>query len=115
MNVYNQAHELAAAIKESEEFKRYDMSKKAVEANPQLKEPIDDFMKKQIEFQTAAMMGQQPGPEALQSLQQLSAVLMQDPTAAQYLQNQMTFSMMMADVYTIVAEAAGLEGLPGME
>ncbi|MBQ4596761.1 MAG: YlbF family regulator, partial [Firmicutes bacterium] len=34
MNVYDQAHSLAAAIKASEEFKQYDQSKKTVEANP---------------------------------------------------------------------------------
>ena len=33
MNVYDQAHSLAAAIKASEEFKQYDQSKKTVEAS----------------------------------------------------------------------------------
>lgn len=114
MNVYDQAHGLAAAIKESEEFKQFDMTKKAVEANPQLKEAIDDFMKKQFEFQAAAMMGQETSPEQMMQLQQLSSVLMQDPTAAQYMQNQMRFSIMMADVYKIIAEVADLGMMPGM-
>lgn len=115
MNVYDQAHGLATAIKECQEFKQYDASKKEVEANPQLKEAIDDFTKKQFEFQAAAMMGGQSDPEQLQNLQQLSMVLMQDPIAARYMQNQMTFSMMMADVYKIISEATGINGIPGME
>jgi cell fate (sporulation/competence/biofilm development) regulator YlbF (YheA/YmcA/DUF963 family) len=49
------------------------------------------------------------GPEVMQQLQQLSAVLMQDPTAAQYLQCQMRFSMMMADVYKIIGEVADFD------
>ena len=108
MNVYDQAHSLAAAVKASEEFKQYDAVKKQVDANPELKEAISDFMKRQMELQMAQMTGQQMGPEVMQQLQQLSAVLMQDPTAAQYLQCQMRFSMMMADVYKIIADVADL-------
>jgi len=46
-------------------------------------------------------------------LQQLSAILMQDPTAAEFLQNQMRFSMMMSDVYKIIGEVAdmGIENI----
>lgn len=108
MNVYDQAHQLASAIKESEEFKRYDASKKEVEANAELDAALKDLMKQQFEMQAAQMMGQQPDQEAMQKLQQLSAVLMQDPSAAQYLQCQMRFSMMMADVYKIIGEVADM-------
>lgn len=115
MNVYDQAHTLADAIKESEEFKQYDESKKKVEANPSLDEAIKDFMKKQFAFQTAQMMGQQADADALQQLQQLSALLMQDPVAAQYIQCQMRFSIMMADVYKIISEVAdfGMDPMGG--
>ena len=108
MNVYDQAHQLAQAVKESEEFKQYEQYKKKVEANPQLNESINDLMKKQMELQAAQLMGQEVTQEAFQQLQQLSAVLMQDPTAAQYMQCYMRFSMMMADVYKIIGEAADL-------
>ena len=53
-------------------------------------------------------MGQPMDPEALGKLQQLSGILMQDPAAAQYLLCQMRFSMMMADVYKILAEVSDL-------
>ena len=45
---------------------------------------------------------------ALSLIHILSAILMQDPSAAQYLQCQMRFSMMMADVYKIISEVADL-------
>lgn len=109
MNVYDQAHSLAAAIKESEEFKQYDETREKVDANPQLKDAIRDFMKRQMEMQMAQMTGQKVGEEAMQQIQQLSAVLMQDPAAAQYLQCQMRFSMMMADVYKIIGEVADFD------
>jgi len=109
MNVYDQAHSLATAIKASEEFKQYDLHKKIIEANPELDNAIKDFMAKQLEMQTAQMMGQAPNAESFQQIQQLSAILMQDPSAAQYLQAQMRFSMMMADVYKIIGEAADFD------
>ena len=91
-----------------EEFKQYDQYKKIVKENPQLNQSLKDLMKKQMEMQAAQMMGQEVTQEAFQQIQQLSAILMQDPTAAQYLQCQMRFSMMMADVYKIIGETADL-------
>ncbi|MFQ8603085.1 MAG: YlbF family regulator [Anaerovoracaceae bacterium] len=115
MNVYDQAHSLAAAIKESEEFKQYEEKKKMVEENPQLNEAIKDFMKQQFELQAAQMIGQEMDPETVAKLQQLSAILMQDPAAAQYMNCQMRFSMMMADVYKIIGEVSdfGIDQMGG--
>lgn len=115
MNVYDQAHSLATAIKESEEFKQYDNIKKQVEANPQLNEAIKDFMNQQFEMQAAQMIGQGMDQERMAKLQQLSAVLMQDPLAAQYIQCQMRFSLMMADVYKIIGEVSdfGIDKIGG--
>ena len=59
MNVYDQAHQLATAIKESEEFKHFDTSRKALEANPELDNAMKDFMKKQFEVQAQQMMGEE--------------------------------------------------------
>ena len=108
MNVYEQAHSLAAAIRESEEYKQYEQHKKIIESNPQLNDSIKDLMAKQVEMQAAQMMGNEIPPETFQQLQQLSAILMQDPTAAQYLQCQMRFSVMMAYVYKIIGETADM-------
>ena len=106
MNVYDQAHQLAKAIKESEDCKQFNEVKEQVEANPDLDAAIKDFMKKQFEFQASQMMGQELDQEEFLKLQQLSAVLMQDPLTGRYFQNQMVFSQMMSDVYKIIGDAA---------
>ena len=112
MNVYDQAHQLAKAVRESEEFKQFEATKQQIEAHPELDQAIKDFMGKQLELQTMQMMGQSVDESAFQQLQQLSVVLMQDPLAANYLQCQMRFTMMMSDVYKIVGEVSdfGLDG-----
>ena len=59
MNVYDQAHGLAKAIKASEEFKQYDQTKKLVAQNPELDKMLKDFQQKQFEIQAKQMMGEQ--------------------------------------------------------
>ena len=113
MNVYDQAHGLAQAIKSSEEFKQFDSFKKQIDQNAELAAMIKDFQTKQLEIQTNTMMGEQMGPEDMASVQQLYAIMAKDPLAAQYLQAEMRFSLMMKDVYEILGEAIGAGSLFG--
>ena len=43
MNVYDEAHNLQTAIKESEEFRRFDAARQKLEQNPELKSMMDYF------------------------------------------------------------------------
>lgn len=108
MNVYDQAHQLATAIKQSEEFKQFDDRKKKIAENPELESAMKDFMQKQFQMQTAQLTGQQMDQNLMMELQRLSAILMQDPTTAEYLQCQLRFSMMMTDVYKIIGEVSDI-------
>lgn len=105
MNVYDQAHGLAQAIKESEEFKQYDAAKKQLDGNEELARVLRDFQSKQLELQAKQMIGETPDAEAMANIQQLYAIMAQDPLAAQYLQAEMRFSIMMKDVYEILGQA----------
>ena len=108
MNVYDQAHNLARAIKESEEFKQYDYLKKVIDQNENLSKMVKDFQAKQFEFQAKQMMGEEMTPDMMQSVQELYQIIMTDPTAAQYMQAELRFSLMMNDVYKILGEVMGL-------
>lgn len=110
MNVYDQAHNLSRAIKESEEYKQYIEQKKIIDANPQLKEMIDDFQQKQVAVQAAQMTGQQVSPEDMANVQQILSIIMSDPVAANYIQCQMRFALMMQDVFGILNEAVNPDG-----
>lgn len=110
MNVYDQAHGLAKAIRESEEFKQYDQLKQVVDQNEELSKMIKDFQTKQFEMQTKQMMGDASSADMMQNVQELYQIIMRDPAAAQYMQAQMRFSLMMNDVYKILGEVMGLDG-----
>ena len=108
MNVYDQAHGLAQAIKESEEFKQYSRLKSSIDANEELSKMVKDFQAKQFEVQAKQMMGESVGPEVMNQVQELYQIMGRDPLAAQYMQAEMRFSLMMNDVYKILGEVIGL-------
>ncbi len=103
MNVYDEAHSLAKAIKASEEYLQFKEQEKVIEANPNLKAMVDDYQKQQMELQAAQMTGEVP-EEAMQKFQKSAAIIMADPTAANYLQCQMRYALMMQDVLQIIGE-----------
>ena len=113
MNVYDQAHGLAQAIKASEEFKQYDEIKKKIKENNELDKMIKDFQSKQIELQAKQMMGEELTPETMSAVQELYGILLKDPIAAQYIQTEMRFSLMMKDVYEIIGEVTGMGDMLG--
>ena len=108
MNVYDQAHGLAQAIRESEEFKQYDALKQRIDQNPEIADAVHDFEAKQMELQAKQMMGEAAADGMQQQIQDLYQIVMKDPTAAAYLQAQLRFSLMMGDVYKILGEAMGI-------
>ncbi|MEE3362507.1 MAG: YlbF family regulator [Anaerovoracaceae bacterium] len=110
MNVYDEAHNLQTAIKESEEFRRFDAARQKLEQNPELKSMMDDFMKKQMDVQAKQVLGEEVGQEATAAMQELMGILNQDPVAAEYLQCSMRLSIMMKDVYEIIGEVMGGSG-----
>lgn len=109
MNVYEEAHSLKKAIKESEEYKQYKAAADKIKENPELDKMMKDFMDKQIEMQTKQMLGEEASAEVMESIQKLSGIVMADPAAAEYLQCQMRFSLMVQDVYKILGEAITVE------
>ena len=108
MNVYEEAHALERAIKESEEYKQYKATKDKIDANEDLKKMMDDFHQKQLEVQTKAMMGEELTDEMQQSVQNLYQIVAADPLAAEYLQCEMRFQVMMQDVFNILGDTIKL-------
>lgn len=104
MNVHDEAHNLARAIRESDEYKQYADLKAKASQNEELTVMLNDFQSKQFEIQAKQMMGEELGPEMMEQIQSLYQILMKDPLAAQYVQAEMRFSMLVNDVYNILGE-----------
>lgn len=104
MNVYDQAHSLAKSIKESEEYQQYAGLKEVASQNEELSSMLNDFQGKQFEIQAKQMMGESLGEEMMAQVHSLYEIIMKDPLAAQYMQAEMRFSMLVNDVYKILGE-----------
>lgn len=110
MNVHDKAHELAGLIKDSQQYKEYMRVKEKVGENPELTEMVNDFQAKQFELQKMQVAGQELGPDMMQQVQNLYGILMKDPVAAEYIQAEVQFSLMVNDVYQIIADAVKTDG-----
>lgn len=108
MNVYDEAHNLARAIKESNEFIEFDKVRKEVDSDKDVAEMISEMQKLQVELQTAQISGQQPPEDLMSRIQSLSTMLATKPLAAKFMQAEATFSIMMNDVFKIIGEAMGI-------
>lgn len=107
MNVYEEAHSLERAIKGSDEYRQFKSLKEKIDSDEHLKKMMDDFHGKQLELQAKQMMGQEVTEEATKAIQDLYQIILKDPVAAEYMQAEMRFSVMMQDVYNILGEVVG--------
>lgn len=82
MNVYNEAHNLAQAIKECEEFKTYDALKKKIDESPELAKAVSDFQMMQMQTQISQISGEEISQDVMSKLQELYGILLRDPVAA---------------------------------
>ena len=108
MNVYDEAHSLARAIKESNEFKEFDRIRKEVDNDKECSDMLKELTELQVQLQTAQLAGQQPDKDMFARFQSLSTMVMTKPLAAQYMQAQGTFMVMINDVFGIIGEAMGM-------
>ncbi len=105
MNVYDAANNLARAIQESDEYKKFKVLDKEVHSNPDLKAKIEEFQNKQMELQTMQMMGQELDETKLKEAQDLFQSMSEDPKASAYFECEMRLNQMMGDISKILGDA----------
>lgn len=108
MNVYDQAHQLKAAIKESQEFIQYTAARARMEENSELAAMLKDYQARQMAVQAKQLMGEDITQDMLGQVQGLYQIMMKDPVAAEYLQCEMRFAVMIQDVYQILGEVIAI-------
>ncbi|HPF87287.1 MAG TPA: YlbF family regulator [Candidatus Limiplasma sp.] len=107
--------QLAAAIRQSDEYQAYKQLKDAVMADETNKVLINEYQRLQTKLQMAAVTGADSTQEDVQRFQQLSALLMMNGSISQYFLAQIRLQQMMSEVFQTITQAADLEiKLPGM-
>ncbi|MBW4828849.1 MAG: YlbF family regulator [Clostridiaceae bacterium] len=108
MNVYDEAHKLARAIKESNEYNEYFEKEKNVFSDVKNKEMIEDFREKALEIQMEQLSGKELDKEKIEKLQKLEQILMLNPDIKEFFIAEMKFTQLISDVYKILDDAIKL-------
>lgn len=113
MNIYDKAHDLAAALKESQEVTEITAAMKLVEADPESKRMLDDFRTRQNELQQRMMAGDMPSPEEMEQMEKVFEVLSLNLNIRRLFDAERRLSIIIQDVNKIITDS--LQHLYGPE
>lgn len=105
MYVYDEANNLAKAIKESKEYVEYQKAKEDLKSNPEMKAKIDDFEKIRYDVQVMSFQGEKQDEVKMKKLQEMYDILMKEPKIKEYFDIEVRFNIMLADVNKIISES----------
>ena len=105
MNIYDTANTLASEIRQSEEYMNYKMAKQALELNTDLKNRIKEFQELRYEIQMTSIQNGQTEEEKYKKLQDLYTELIEISETKKYLEAEMKFNVLIADVNKIIGDA----------
>jgi cell fate (sporulation/competence/biofilm development) regulator YlbF (YheA/YmcA/DUF963 family) len=107
--IYNKAHELAKALKTSEEYRAFSQAKVAVAADAEAKKMVKAFLQKKTELDYAHLAGKEDKAK-MEQLQQMFAVLSYNKTAKGFVETYVRLQQIMADVSKILGDVVA-EGM----
>ncbi|MDR0898541.1 MAG: YlbF family regulator [Oscillospiraceae bacterium] len=115
MTVYDEAHALARAIRESEEAASYRELREVAEASETNRGLLSEYRRLQMLLQVQAMGGGQGSEDDVRRFQQIASLLYMTGDTQAYLLAEMRLQKMMGDVLKTVTEASGLPlDIPGL-
>ncbi|WP_277281921.1 YlbF family regulator [Veillonella caviae] len=100
---YDKAHDLAAAMRESEEYKALMKAQTAVEADATATALVRTFMAQQMQWEYAKLSGAPETEELQKKQEELMPQIQSNAAAAEYLQAQMRWSQVSNDIYKIIS------------
>jgi len=120
MNVYDAAHALARAMKESPELKAFRDAQALLKSDRSAKEMLMDFRKEQFNLQRQQLSGLEIAPQQEEKLEKLGQVITLNLTIKRFLEAEYRVGVLLQDVQKIIAEATGqlldpeILGIPGL-
>lgn len=109
MNPYDKAHELARALKASQEYRALIAAKAGIDADPGAKKMVKDFLRRQMEMEYEAMAGKEDAAK-LQGQQRMYELLAANSKAREFLEAYVRLQRTMGDISKIIGESVA-EGL----
>ena len=108
MYVYDQAHALAKAICQSEEYKIVKGQKAKIDSDPELKKMFNDYRTKQFEIQKMQIIGQQVPEATMQMFRQMHDIVVSNSALLSFLEAENRFATVMGDIQKILVDGLDL-------
>lgn len=108
MNIYDHAHALARAIRESDEAQNVRRLRDIAEADDTNRALLKELKRLQMALQMQAMGGEAVPQEDMQRFSQINSLLYLNQDVQAYLLSEMRLQQTMADVFKIISEAGGI-------
>ncbi|MNH74986.1 hypothetical protein D3C87_398360 [compost metagenome] len=105
MNIYDKAHELAQALRDSQEVQEITAAVKLIDADPESKRMLDDFRNRQNELQQRMMSGDMPSPEEMENMEKQFEVLSLNLNIRRLFDAERRLSVIIQDVNKIIADS----------
>ena len=109
MNPYDQAHALARALRESEEYREYARLKDVAYDDGTNKALLDEYKKLQFRLQARMAAGETLPEDDYQRLQQIGTLLQFNPDVSAYLMAEFRFQRMLSEIFKRLADVAGVD------
>ena len=109
MNVYDQAHALARAMKDSEEYREFQRLREIAYEDATNRALLDEYKRLQYRLQMKAASGETMPEDDMTRLQQIGTLLQFNSDVSAYLLAELRFQRMMSDVFKILADVAGID------
>lgn len=109
MNVYDQAHALARAMKDSEEYQEYARLRETAYADSTNKALLDEYKRLQFRMQARMASGQPMEEDDFARMQKIASLLQFNTDARDYMMAEFRLQKMLADIYKILADVAGID------
>ena len=103
------AKQLGRAIQESEEYREYARLKEEIDADAGIKALVNEYKRLQTSLQMRMLSGQGMEGEDAQRFQSLNMLLFADSRTSGFLMAEMRLQKMMADIFGILTQAAGMD------
>lgn len=108
MNVYDQAHALLRALKESEEYREYMRLKDVAYEDATNSALLEEYKRLQFKLQAKMASGESLPDDDMQRLNQIGTLLQLNQDAGAYLLAEFRYQRLLADVFRILSEASGI-------
>ncbi len=102
VNIYDNANEMAALLKQTEQYKEFQKIKSEVMEDEANKKMISGFKKLQFEAQAMSLSGQEPPKELMEKIQKLGEVLQFNPKITEFFTAEYRFNTLVSELYNII-------------